>query len=74
MERTVRDWKRIDVKDKQNLHYRESNFEKELDYISFLQEKNSNSLSKFIDQQKLMVELHMNRRISKSIGKDQTNT
>ena len=74
MERTVRDWKRIDVKDKQNLHYRESNFEKELDYISFLQEKNSNSLSKFIDQQKIMVELHMNRRISKSIGKDQTNT
>ena len=74
MERTVRDWKRIDVKDKQNLHYHESNFEKELDYISFLQEKNSNSLSKFIDQQKLMVELHMNRRISKSIGKDQTNT
>ena len=74
MERTVRDWKRIDVKDKQNLHYHESNFEKELDYISFLQEKNSNSLSKFIDQQKIMVELHMNRRISKSIGKDQTNT
>lgn len=70
MERTVRDWKRVDVKDKHNLHCKESNFEKELDYISYLQEKNSTSLSKFIDQQKLMVELQMNRRVSKSIGKD----
>ena len=70
MERTVRDWKRVEVKDKHNIRCEESNFEKELDYISFLQEKNSASLSKFIDQQKLMVELQIHRRLAKSIGKD----
>jgi hypothetical protein len=70
MERTVRDWKRIDVKSKNNLHYHESNFEKELDYVSYLQEKNSSSLSRFIDGQKFMVEMQMNRRLSKSISKD----
>jgi hypothetical protein len=37
MERTVRDWKRVDVKDKHNIRCEESNFEKELDYISYLQ-------------------------------------
>lgn len=66
----MRDWKRIYVKDKHNLHYQESNFEKELDYISFLQEKNSTSLSKFIEQQKIMVELQIQRRISKSNGQE----
>lgn len=70
MERTVRDWKRIDIKDKHTINYKHSDFEKELDYISYLQEKNSSSLSKFVDQQKIMVELQIHRRLSKSIGKD----
>lgn len=58
---TVREWRRIEIAEK-NINYQESNFDRELERISSLQERNSLSLEKYLEHQKILLELELRRK------------
>lgn len=52
------DWKRFVYSDSSNFRcYQDSNFEREIDKVNKLQEKNENYLNEYLDHQKMLVEL-----------------
>jgi hypothetical protein len=60
----VLDWKRMDYSRGSNLRcFYDSNFEKEIDKIGSLQERNSLYLNKFLEHQKTLVELTLLKKM-----------
>lgn len=61
---TVRDWKRIEIARGANFNlHGNSSFEKEMDKITELQDKNHGALNYYIEHQKILVELGLIKKL-----------
>lgn len=61
MNTSVKNWRRVEFKE-QKLEYHHSNFDKELDRISSLQERNSMCLEKYLEHQKILLDLELRKK------------
>ena len=71
-QKTALDWKRLEY-DSSSLKFKccfDSNFEKELDRIGYLQEKGNDYLSKLVNNQKALVELALIKKAKPDIGQN----
>ena len=67
-QKTVHDWKRLEYDSRSSLSFKchyDSNFEKELDRIGYLQEKGNDYLTNLMSHQKTLVELALIKKKTK---------